>query len=342
MEVYNKRKSNIELLRIISMFMIVVWHSIVHGVLQESTELYVPLIKSLSVSGVNVFLLISSYFLVDSKFSTKKVWKLLLQTQFFSLILYLATSVSGLNVFSAKLFVVSLFPVIFFQYWFVSVYIVLYIFSPYFNRLLMNLTKKEHISFLLILFFINSIWSILINNYNFGVYNGYGITHFIFIYFLGAYLKKYGFIKINILLYLSIFGTGVLLLVIANYVLGLPHEFVFSYNSPIIIIMSVCLFSSMSNFNFSDRIINKIATAAFGVYLIHDYRPIRSFLWSESNFVNNIMKSEHVFISIFGYAVAVFVACLILSYLMNCIHSLLVNLIPDNLIKKALKMQQKL
>ena len=50
--------------------------------------------------------------------------------------------------FSIKLLIKSLFPITFKEYWFMTTYIVLYIFTPYLNKLINSMTKKENTIFL--------------------------------------------------------------------------------------------------------------------------------------------------------------------------------------------------
>ncbi|EOU1923475.1 hypothetical protein DMN38_09310, partial [Clostridium perfringens] len=96
-----KRESNFELLRIISMFMIVVLHVLNHGGIYKSTNIYsndfiiVNLIESLSIVGVNCFVLISGYFGINSRFSFRKCMKIYIQVIFYSIIINYFAFVRG-------------------------------------------------------------------------------------------------------------------------------------------------------------------------------------------------------------------------------------------------------
>ena len=60
------RQSNFELMRIISMFMIVMWHVIISGVglsqANNTLTLFLDIIKSVLVVHVNSFVLVTGYF----------------------------------------------------------------------------------------------------------------------------------------------------------------------------------------------------------------------------------------------------------------------------------------
>ena len=89
-----KRKTNIELLRIISMFMIVVYHYCCHGYLirEVGTAGYntpiLWLIYTFCYSAVNIYVLISGYFLCKSEFKWKKVLKIYIEVLFYSVIIF--------------------------------------------------------------------------------------------------------------------------------------------------------------------------------------------------------------------------------------------------------------
>ena len=85
------RESNIELLRLISMYLVVWSHFYVHGVWPIVNELTFNniIIYALDVGkiGVTVFVLISGYFLINKTFDLIKLAKLVLQTWFYGCII---------------------------------------------------------------------------------------------------------------------------------------------------------------------------------------------------------------------------------------------------------------
>jgi surface polysaccharide O-acyltransferase-like enzyme len=73
------RNFGLELLRIISMLMIVTLHYLGHGNVLETVDIFsfnyyiAWFIQSLSYVSVNIFVLISGYFLVDKEFKSKNL-----------------------------------------------------------------------------------------------------------------------------------------------------------------------------------------------------------------------------------------------------------------------------
>ena len=83
MEKSNIRNSNIEFLRIVSMLLILFHHYAVHSGFNFeftgqiiSNKIFIDILSSFGKAGVNIFLAISSYYLIDleskSKFKIKK------------------------------------------------------------------------------------------------------------------------------------------------------------------------------------------------------------------------------------------------------------------------------
>ena len=91
-EIKTTKESNFELLRIVSMFSIVLWHVIIHGKVLEnsSNTLYylLQIILFILITHVNSFLMITGYFQYNKKFSIKKILKIVLQLWFYNFIIY--------------------------------------------------------------------------------------------------------------------------------------------------------------------------------------------------------------------------------------------------------------
>ena len=86
------RLSNFELLRIISMILIVINHYVVSsGVLDLEFNINRVILQLFGIGGkigVTLFVLISGYFLIDSKFKMRKLLKIILETLFYSVSIY--------------------------------------------------------------------------------------------------------------------------------------------------------------------------------------------------------------------------------------------------------------
>ena len=96
------RQSNFELLRIVAMLMIVFHHFAFHGELSyegaglSAPHLWYNLIIMDGKTGVNIFVLISGYFLVnDKELSLKRLLKLWGEVSFYAVVLNFVFTILG-------------------------------------------------------------------------------------------------------------------------------------------------------------------------------------------------------------------------------------------------------
>ena len=143
------RLPNVELLRIVSMLLIITGHllgengaDLLGKTDQFSTQWYILwAIEAFCVAGTNCFVIISGYFMIDSTFSWKKVLKLCFQVWFYSYTLYAINLIVNPATFSIRnLFKVAT-PILGRSWWFISTYLGLYILSPFINMLLKSISK---------------------------------------------------------------------------------------------------------------------------------------------------------------------------------------------------------
>ena len=152
------RNVGLDCLKIIAM-MIVIHHSLGHTGIKEislhSAASAVPvwLLAALCLSAVNVYVLISGYFLSESDgFCFKKILKLWSQVFFYSLSFEVIFVALGLKEFSLKSLLLSLIPFSSNKYWFFTNYVVLYCLSPFINIMTKAMNKDQHKRICMLLF----------------------------------------------------------------------------------------------------------------------------------------------------------------------------------------------
>ena len=276
------RESNFELLRIICMILIVVFHFSVHGGYYSESAGTLPF-NSVIIDlfglggrlGVNIFVLISGYFLINSKLKPKKLLTLFSQVWFFSISIYLIFLISGGISFTWGSFLCSIFPVVTSQYWFITTYIGLYLLSPFINKLLKKLTKQGHILFILLLI----LFCVSINNIT-NIGYDFGIVWFVALYAISAYIRLYpnkvfDNKKLSIVLIMITFCMFFFAKVFLDLVL-------FEMKNLTCLICAIAIFCLFKNLKIKySPTINTIASATFGVYLIHDNPIVRNWLWTD-------------------------------------------------------------
>ena len=284
-----ERQSNIELLRIFSMIGVVLLHynnaSIgmgLHYVEPNTINYYVMYFgESLFICAVNVFVLITGYFMISSmRRDVIKPFKFIIQVVNYSLIVFLFNIIRGKTYFNIKDLIRCLIPC----NYFVILYSALFFISLYFNVVFNKLNKKQTKIMIITLFVIFSIWNFICdfsgevtNNEWFGLSTvgmygsqyGYSIVNFSLMYMIGAYVRKYGkhyskFKSIGIILLCSIVIMFIALL-------GFTGS-AWEYCNPFVIIEAWAIFNLFKEINLpTNKIINTLSSGAFSVFLLHFY-----------------------------------------------------------------------
>lgn len=324
------RQSNFELLRILAMIMIIFHHFSLHGGFNfSSTTLSIPrfwyqFIIMGGRIGVNLYVLISGYFLIESKaenVSIYKVLKLWGQVVFYSAAIYALRLILG-EALSVKQLYAVLRPIMKGAWWFASAYFVLYLLHPYLNRILRSLDKTVYQRLLMLMLF---MWCVIPTVFM-AWFESNDLVWFVTLYAIAGYIRLYGlnpFIERNAGKLAAVFAVMVYCLNFLLTVMGTRKEFfsnisTFYYNSQSVfaLAVSVCLLISFSKISIPySKWINTIASATFGVYLLHDHDFTRPLLWNQvfhnASYQNSLM--------LIPYSIAVvclvFIVCTLIDLL---------------------------
>lgn len=193
-----QRQSNIELLRIVSMFLILVVHVSYFSLgiptqemINESPQSSLThlLFIALSICAVDTFVLISGYFGIKPSFN--KTLSLCFIGLFYPIVIAIVfATFLGSNINLAR--VLYLYP---HSGWFLLSYLILYLISPTLNAFIQQASQKELRNMILWFYAFQTIFG-WINNSCVEYEDGYSALSFIGIYLLGRYLKLYfGIIK---------------------------------------------------------------------------------------------------------------------------------------------------
>lgn len=297
-KVKKERNSNMDLLRIVSMFLIILLHSIDHsGVLEASEtaslpiQVWVRFTYMLTQVCVNCFVLISGYFLVRSKFRLQKLIALWLETVFYSLIIRIVFIAIGYSSFSVSSILGCFVPVFTGRYWFITIYFGLYLVFPFLNIAINAMSRKQHLMLNIVLFF---LFSVVVSVYpsfkgmNSGA--GWGLAWFIVLYFIAAYVRLYyepNGKKIRYLLFLLLIGIIVSICYVTvngkSNILTNAVSNCYRYDSVFAYLSSICLLLFFVNVRINNKVINRliifIAPSVFGVYLIHAHTDFSLWSW---------------------------------------------------------------
>ena len=339
-----ERHTGFDLLRNISMLMIIVLHylskgGVLYGVPPFSVRWFGAWsIEAMCVCGVNCYVIISAYFLSTSHSGVRpaKVIKLLASMCFYSWLVAAALAVSGIYTFTYKDIILSAIPFLSKEYWFMDVYILMYLLHPYFNRLLGKLERREHRRLVVILLLFFCVGTTLLpKDWTLSSSGGYNIIWFSTLYVLTAYLKKYE-ITLSKPKAVALFLAGVLLCVgsiaVLQYIYqktgrGVSYLLQFYRFDRIPVLMSTlgCFFffqkvkitpKPLAKFN------SLCAGATLGVYLWHEQVILRRGLWTHLLHVDKYMLTKWLPLHFVCAVLAVFVVGIIADLLREQLFAL--------------------
>ena len=289
------RNSNMEILRIIFMIMIVLSHFFLYTGIYNTHPYMGIIFGSFGNLGVNIFVLISSYYLVKSDFKFKKIFKLWFQVFLYSVIIGGACLLSNCTEFNERSILKMFAPISYSQYWFASTYMFLYFIFPFLNKFINRLSQKEYKILLIILtLLLSMVYSVILKS-NFFDADGPGtFTWFVYLYLCGGYIRLYNIpyfndktknIIILLLLFITLYFASILL-----YAFSKSFYF-YKLNSIFMVGLAISMFYLFINIKpkFS-KMINNIGKFSFSVYLINENPYIRTKLCTKMDEVYNNIK----------------------------------------------------
>ena len=304
-----KRIVSIELLRMLAMMMVVMLHYLDKGgVLPALTgEMgkggYVAWgLESLSIVAVNVYMLISGYFLVESGFKPGRLVELLCQVLFYTLLVPAVLTAAGIlepGYFNVYHILRDVLPVQMEQYWFITAYVIMYLFSPVLGAAAKAM-KQEQLkgTIIALLLFFSVSKTILPVELAIDKAGNDGMW-FLCMFLVAAYIRLYGIPffagekggRRGLLCYLTgCAGIYALTFAVRAVYLktGSLDHFIkigFDYNHVLNLLSAIGLFHAFLHWKIPSegkaaRVICRLAPYSLGVYLLHEQIEVR-YLWPQ-------------------------------------------------------------
>lgn len=271
------RNSNIEALRIIAMFLILMLHVNFYALgepsFQEAAQYPVPtfarcVFQSLSLISVNLFVLISGWFQIN--FSLRRLIGFVFQSVFVITLVYIIGLCLGRATVEEQQIVECLFLGRF--GWFIKAYIGLYLLSPVLNYYVKTASKQQFGLLLICFYSFQTIYACFYQSAKF-IDGGYSTFSFVGLYLLAQYVRHHGeYIVRNAG---KVFALSLLIFIVWGYLpvrLGVMRVFYMSivYTNPlnISLALSLVLLTVRAKPHYN-RFVNYIAASTFAVYLCH-------------------------------------------------------------------------
>lgn len=292
-----------------------------------------PFVSSLSSVGVIIFVLISSFFLCQkTELGVSRIFKVWSVAAFYSVLFAVMAFVN--HSCGIKDLVLSIFPVGTDRYWFVTKYIALMCLAPIYAIVVDGTDKRGHQLILAIL-------ALLVVNITHGVPYGNtffsdspnSVAAFSLIFFIAAYIRKYGegefLAKYSGLIFLGFIvlqGVGGLVI---NYTrLDSPAIFAgFSGgNNGLSLVPATALFIWFKNHSSGEgmlvKALTKLAPYSFAVYLVHDNGYFRGVLWNDIIDPAKYRQSPMWLLLLIVVPVCIYLACACLDAVRSFIFKL--------------------
>ena len=324
-EIKKERNSNLELFRIISMLLIIAHHYVVNSGLMDlimieplkSNSIFLLLFGAWGKTAINCFVLISGYFMCKSKITLKKFARLLMEVMLYRIVIYILFLIVDYEHITLNGVFKTIVPVYIISLGFTPCYLMFYLCIPFLNILLNNLDERKHLYLLSLLGF---VYVFLETIPKFSVTINY-FSWFIVLYFIASYIriypkkifdsKKLWMALSSIFIILSITSIIGCLWIGNKMNRFMPYEFVTDSNTFLALGTGLSLFMLFKNINIKyNKIINTVASATFGVLLIHaNSDTMRQWLWIDTLKNYKYFDSDFLILHAVCSVLIVYVVC---------------------------------
>ena len=334
--VQDKRNSNLELYRVIVMLLIIAHHYVVNsgltavdGPIWNDTmsikSLFLFLFGAWGKTGINCFVLITGYFMCQSKITPRKFFKLLFEVYFYRIIIGCIFLITGYTELSLTIIAKMILPFTSLSTGFTECFLVFYLTIPFLTVLVNNLNEKMHLRLLLLIFLFYIAFPSIPK-----MKIGYSyVSWFMCLFFIASYIRKYpkkSFENTSFWGWASLFMLIISSLSVIGFIwigtkIGNPNGGTFwlsDSNIILAVITSITWFMFFKNINIKkSRVINALGGATFGVLLIHaNSDAMRQWLWKDvldnvGIYDNGSLIYIHSIASVF----AIFIICAVIDIL---------------------------
>ncbi len=303
------RNYGIDLLRIVSMYMVVILHILKQGGILENLPMLSAryeiawFLEIACYGAVNCYALISGYVGLDAQHKYSSIIKLWLQVFFYTALLTLGIGVLRPELVGKEQIIKALFPVMGNNYWYFTAYVPLFFVMPALNHMVHTMSQKQMQTILIQMFILLSVAQTVFVKDIFGTGSGYSFVWLAYLYVLGAYIKQHGLFTnlskgqlASCYLGMIVFTWGIKYL-LEYFLVPVSNEvnhgnWLVKYTSPTIVVGAVALLLLFSRLEINRGVglIRFLSPLSFGVYLIHA-QPL---VW------RHVMKMRFVSFTEFG------------------------------------------
>lgn len=345
------RKSNFELFRIVSMFLIILIHLVAVidladlGISGNEGRVLGASVVGICNIGATCFILISGYF--GMNFSLRKLLKLEMMMIFYAFletaVLWMAFPEEVQGVVLLEQVVKSCLPFASRKHWFYSCYICVFLFSGYIQKFIDTL-KREEFEKVIALSFL--IFNVLPTLFYFEIVQdaGKGLAHTIWLYILGRYIRLYrnepANRKKSLMLFVVLWILNTFSIMHPIKIGSLIHSLCRD-DSVTNIAIAVILLYLFKDMNFSSKCVNKITGYMFSVFALENTISVvmSKFIKQGGLRVGNFFLGVCLLI---GCVLFIFAICLLVGVVAELLLGKIQNKVIDIFIKQIDDIKQLL
>ena len=336
------RNYGIDLLRIISMIMIVILHILSQGGILNNVPAFglsyqlAWALEIICYMGVNIYALISGYVGIDSKFKYTNIIKLTLEVMFYTVLITLIFKIIDPSLVSTSDIVKSFFPFAFNHYWYFTAYFGIFFFIPFIQKMVGSFDRNDSKKFIWTVIIIFSLLPIIFREDIFFIKWGYHVVWLSCLYIVGACIKKFGFNNVIEKNLVKVLLISVLVTIISKIAIEYAVKIIVdkeiigmmfvSYTSPTVLLSSISTLLIFSKMEINDRFkkcISFLAPLSFAVYLIHTEPLIWERLLKDAFKVFTTYNPILMILIVLSSAILIYMVCIIIEYVRVLLFKLL-------------------
>ena len=336
-----KRNYGIDLLRIVSMFMVLILHILGGGGVLKlfskgSTHYQVTwYLELMCYCAVNCYALISGFVGYKANFKFRNILKMWLQVFFWSVGVTVVVHYLLPDKVTVEQIHKALLPVSSGKFWYYTAYFCMSFFIPIMNKAINELPKRTLAVISLAFVSLLTVYPTVKGTDLFQTEGGYSVIWLMALYIIGGYLGKYPFSERckPIFCFLIYFVAVTLTWKNKMYTVSLPKDENFidlvAYTSPTVFLAAVMLLVGFSRLKFPswiNKCIGVVASGAFSVYLLHAQGPVyQNYIKGKYSFVK-----EHDVIETVMYVLLIALFWFVLGSALDAFRRLLFKLLRVN------------
>ena len=314
----NMRDSNLELFRIIVMLFIIAHHYVVNSEISQlmtdseidNRVIFFRLFGAWGKTGINCFVMITGYFMCTSQITLRKFLKLYLEYKFYQYAIWGIFYTFGIASISAKTFT-WLLPFTKINTSFTNAFMAFFLFIPFLNILVHNMTRLQHFLLTALLLWIYTIMEMTLSvTYNY-------LSWFITLYMVASFTRLYGLPHNNSPRFwgwitLTLFVFACISIIVFTYMGQHNTYFLVSDSNHILaLLLAISSFMFFKNLRIQySTFINNVGATTFGVFLIHTSgHEMRQWLWYDIVDCGGHYEDTYFWVYSIFTVLAIFIIC---------------------------------